>query len=128
METGWALWATDYFDRDAQDSCEARGQDLEEGLTLLWTKLLEEGLFDDGKPTFTWFRLQVEGAGAWISVDREPLENPELGKLRAWRTPAFLQRLARAHLAQPGHRADAIVAAAREANTPEELWARLEPG
>lgn len=96
----WSLWSSDFFDRESAPFCDARGEALEEGLAQLWAKTLDEGVLDDGRPTFTWFTLRHDGGA--VTLPRDPLKNPALAKLRAWRgEPALLARLVALHLAAP---------------------------
>lgn len=96
----WELWSFDYFDRDAEPGVDARGEGLEQGLAALWRKTLDEGLFDDGRPTLTWFRLRQPGRN--VDLPRDPLRNPALARLRRWRAePGFIEAVARAHLLRP---------------------------
>ena len=105
----WTLWAYDYFDRDSERSLEAEGTGLRSGLEALWSHVLEEGILDDGRPTFTWFDLEADDttpskienqkSKMSFSIPRNPLQNPELGRMRGWRTEsALIQAIARAHL------------------------------
>lgn len=109
----WTLWSMDYFDREAEPIEEESGNDPCDGLILLWRKTLEEGLLDDGRPTFTWFTWRSPGQRP-LSLPRDPLVNPELAKLRRWRrTPGLIERLGRWHggLPDEAHARHALQAA-----------------
>ena len=121
----WELWATDLFDREAAPSCEASGTGVLEGLTELWRRALEESYLDDGRPTFTAFTLKC--GRLRYDVPRDPTRNPELGALRRWRLePDLLEAVARGHLYLADRDgAAALIAAIREAASPDALRARL---
>lgn len=119
----WSLWSSDSFDRDSEPCCDARGEALADGLARLWAKTLEEGVLDDGRPTFTWFSLRHDGGA--VTIPRDPLANPALAKLRAWRaTPSLMERLVAAHLAAPTE-ATALLAKVAEAADVRSLLASL---
>ena len=122
----WTLWSMDYFDREAEPIEEASGNNLDEGLILLWRKTLEEGLLDDGRPTFSWFTLHIPGPRS-LALPRDPLDNPALAKLRCWRgTPGFIERLGRWHGDQPDEaRARLALQDAQECPTAEAFCRRL---
>ena len=121
----WSLWSSDSFDRDSAPYCDARGEALEEGLAKLWAKTLDEGVLDDGRPTFTWFTLRHDGGA--VTLPRDPLANPALAKLRAWRgEPGLLARLVARHLDAPDDAtAQALVAKVADAADPPALLAAL---
>lgn len=117
----WQIWYYDYFDRDREPSLEAEGIGLAEGLTVLWRKTLDEAFCDDGRPTFTSFIFKC--SPPIEDIPRDPLRNPELGRLRIWRhDPGVLEAIVHAH-ARVG--VTSILAAAREAANASELVARL---
>lgn len=96
MPDAWQLWSQDFFDRDAAPFLERSGTGRRDGLLLLWQRTLDEGVDDRGRPTFTWFTLSLAG-GPRLTVPRDPLDNPELARLRAARNqPWLLPLLARA--------------------------------
>jgi len=96
------LWSSDLFDRESSPSLEGTFSQLEAGLETLWTHVLDEGVLDDGRPTFVDFQLRVGGRAA-ITIPRDPSRNPELARLRAVRKqPGFAARLAAIHCAQLG--------------------------
>ncbi len=121
----YELWSFDLFDRDSEARLEASGLDLVGGFAVLCRKTLDEGLTDDGKPTFTWFELKYDGKR--FSLPRDPLSNPELAKLRAWSaTPGVVHALAKVLAHSPddacARRCLALVAASHDAR---ELGERL---
>ncbi len=122
----WRLWYSDFFDREAGASFEAEGVGLMAGLEALWSKTLAEGIQDDGRPTFTWFDLEVEGV--WQRIPRDPFANPEIARLREWReVEGLIPALARAHLSRLETGGAAwILAAVRESAEVEEFRRRLE--
>lgn len=91
------LWATDLFDREAAPSQAGTFATLELGLEALWRATLDEGIQDDGRPTFTWFTLR--GPPTSLSLPRDPFSNLHLAMLRQrWKqTPSFAATLARLH-------------------------------
>lgn len=96
------IWSTDLFDREAAPSREGEYPNLLEGLGSLWKLVLEQGVQDDGKPTFTDFQLRISGKPA-IFIPRDPSLNPELAQLRALRHRSdFWPTLAKLHLEQLG--------------------------
>ena len=100
------LWSSDLFDRESEPALEGEFTELVPGLAALWEHALGEGVQDDGKPTFTDFQLRIEGRTP-ISIPRDPLDNPELTLLRAFReTPYFIIQLALLHHAQLDRRFD----------------------
>jgi len=110
----WELWASDYFDRETPPSCDARGEALEDGLAALWRKTLEEGIGDDGRPTFTWFMLRVEGRPSF-EIPRDPQSNPVLARLRRLRgEPSLVLALARLHTRNAGAEVLAMSAVAAD--------------
>ena len=131
---GWRIWAFDYFDQDSEGTVEAEGAGLLGGLELLWRLVLEEGILDDGRPTFTWFDLETPGVQAFgrpggrVSIPRDPLRNPELAKLRAWREEAgLIPALARAHQERiDSGGAESILASARPSDSAPEFLHTLE--
>ena len=92
------LWSSDLFDRGSSPSLEGTFTHLEAGLAALWTHVLDEGVMDDGRPTFTDFQLRVAGRRP-ITIPRDPSMNPELARLRARRhQQGFAGRLAQLHV------------------------------
>ena len=120
----WRIWAVDYFDQESAPSLEEEGAVLADGFESLWGKVLEEGIMADGRPTFTWFELRLEGDPAFghsaeklARIPRDPLMNVELGRIRGWRgVVGLIPAVARAHIARlDSGGAERILAAAREA-------------
>lgn len=94
----YELTSTDLFDREAPPSLEGTFAALEVALAALWKRVLEEGVQDDGRPTFTDFLLR-RPQGKSVSLPRDPFHNPELAQLRACRhDKEFFGRLASVHL------------------------------
>ncbi len=93
------LWASDLFDRDSEPSRQKTFSTLRDGLEALWRASLEEGIQDDGRPTFTWFTLT--GPSLRVELPRDPFVNLELAMLRQrWKlVPGFASRLAELHAA-----------------------------
>lgn len=93
----YELWSTDLFDRDSEPMLEASFSRLDEGLSSLWRKVLDEMIQDDGRPGFTDFSLR--GEGRVVSIPRDPFENPLLAELRrrARADTSFLPRLVAEH-------------------------------
>lgn len=96
-EPRFELWASDLFDRDSSPSLQRTFTSLTEGLEALWRAMLDEGLQDDGRPTFTDFVLR--GPSTRVTLPRDPFRNPELALLRRrWKAlPAFTATLAALH-------------------------------
>lgn len=90
------LWSSDLFDREAEPRLELKADTLRDGLLALWRKTLEEGVDDQGRPTFTAFTLR--GARLRLSLPRDPSKNPQLAELR-WRLGEndFLWRVVTLH-------------------------------
>ena len=80
----WQIWSNDYFDYEASPLLECEGAGLVAGCRELWLKTLEEGILDDGRPTFTGFMLCLAEHGR-LMLPRDPLMNHELARLRQWR-------------------------------------------
>lgn len=100
------IWSNDLFDRESAPSLERRFTELDAALRELWRLVLEEGVQDDGRPTFTDFQLRLEGRPA-IVIMRDPDLNPELALLRSMRhEPDFYGALAAVHASRPGPRFD----------------------
>lgn len=120
----WQLLSNDYFDRDSRPCLEQEGQGLVAGCAALWQKVLEEGIMDDGRPTFTGFMLQSQQGQ--VIVPRDPLMNRELARLRKWRgCPELVNLLAAATAANP-ERIESLLTDAMASSTAEELCRRLE--
>ena len=49
------LWSNDLFDREAEPTLDGRFPTLNAALRELWRRVLEEGIQDNGTPTFTAF-------------------------------------------------------------------------
>ena len=79
----WKLWARDTFDRETPPAVEAAGDGIVEGLRALWTRVLCEGVRDDGQATFTRFTLEW-GDGGFADVRVEPFDNHALARLRGF--------------------------------------------
>ncbi len=120
----WQLWSNDYFDRDSRPCLELEGQGLVAGCAALWQKVLEEGIMDDGRPTFIGFMLQSQ-QGQFI-VPRDPLMNMELARLRMWRDCAKLIDLLAVVTAASPERIGSLLADAMASSTAEELCRRLQ--
>jgi hypothetical protein len=102
QDAEWELWSWDYFDRDSAPLCDARGRGRVDGVATLLRATLDEGLLDDGRPTFTWFELRIAGRRN-LSLPRDPLMNPELAKLRAWKDdPGLIDAVAQGLTLRPG--------------------------
>lgn len=80
----WQIWSNDYFDYDASPLLECEGTGVVAGCRELWLKTLEEGILDDGRPTFTGFVLCLAEHDK-VMLPRDPLMNLELARLRQWR-------------------------------------------
>lgn len=133
----WILTCDDLFDRECPPMVEAEGKDLLDGLTLLWSKHLREGLQDDGQRTFCRFGLSWSEAGVTVAATDVDyyLRHHAAGapKLRRWLLSGgpqpLLSILARAHLrllqrcAQGA--ADCILEAAAKAEDRSDLERRL---
>ena len=121
----WRLWAYDYFDRELERSLELEGEGILAGLEELWRKTLEEGVQDDGRPTFTWFDLQLPED--WARIPRDPFENPELGRIRGWReVEGLIPMVAQTHLARlDSGGAEWVLSAARETGSSGDFLRRL---
>lgn len=101
------LWASDLFDRESPPSRQKTFSTLREGLEALWRASLDEGIQDDGRPTFTWFTLTgpsshlKHAAPSLLRVElpRDPFVNLELAMLRQrWKLlPGLAGRLAELH-------------------------------
>lgn len=116
----WTLWYQDTFDRDCPRQIESQGQKLEDGLTDLWRRHLNETVQADGTFGFARFNL-------WWHDQSINIVGPIRGALRlkAWTTsPArlgrpnrLLRRIAQAHarLIRQGQDSEAILAAAARA-------------
>ena len=53
----WQLWMKDRFDSESPRQIEEEGQSLVKGLKTLWTHHVKEGVFPDGRETFSMFNL-----------------------------------------------------------------------
>ena len=53
----WQLWLKDRFDSESPRQVEKEGQSLVKGLKTLWMHHVKEGVFPDGRETFTRFNL-----------------------------------------------------------------------
>lgn len=94
------LWSSDLFDRESAPSLEGTWTGADSALEALWRHVLDEGVQDDGRPTFTDFQLRTPGQRA-VFIPRDPLDNPELALLRRLRGGAgFLGALASVHEAR----------------------------
>jgi hypothetical protein len=82
----WWLEAKDTFDRDSRPLVEASGKDLLEGIQLLWSRTLNDGLLDSGDASFTAFRLcwEDEGGADSTCLGVHPFGNRELALLKGW--------------------------------------------
>jgi hypothetical protein len=132
----WKLWAYDYFDQNAERVVDAEGVGLLNGLELLWSRTLEEGILDDGRPTFTWFDLEAvagpskienQKSKTVVSIPRNPMQNPEMARIRDWRhEPDLIPTLARIHLklAERGG-AESLISFVRSSSTTAELLQAL---
>lgn len=102
----YELWSSDLFDRESSPSLEESSERLERALESLWRRVLEQGVQDDGQPTFTEFQLR-SATGPVASIPRDPLNNPELALLRRFRGKrGFCAMLARAHQVRLGRAFD----------------------
>ncbi len=91
------LWSTDLFDREAAPTNEGHYPRLDSALRTLWRLVLDQGIQDDGKPTFTDFQLRIQGKPP-VSIPRDPSRNRELALLRTLRHKFdFEGELARIH-------------------------------
>ncbi len=83
--TVWHLWYTDMFDRDAPRSLQSSGENIVRGLYSLWFIILNEGILDNGCPSFSYFYLTWGNTSATrIDIAVDPLQNFTLLKLRRW--------------------------------------------
>ena len=83
------LWSNDLFDREAEPRREGEFDDPAQALAALWRAVLQQGVADDGRPSFTDFHLRFPGRS--VRIPRDPSRNPELARLRARRDePGFL--------------------------------------
>lgn len=96
------LWSSDLFDRDSAPSLEGTFNSLPDGLVALWRKTLEQGVQDDGRPTFTEFSLR--GGGRTRFLPRDPFRNLHLGVLRrrALEREGFVDEVVRLQLERFG--------------------------
>ncbi|MDP1829656.1 MAG: hypothetical protein Q8L48_40700 [Archangium sp.] len=100
------IWSNDLFDREADPSLESGHAELDGALRALWKLVLEQGVQDDGQPTFTDFQLRLEGRPS-VFIPRDPARNPELALLRSLRHEAdFYGALASVHASQLGRAFD----------------------
>ena len=53
----WQLWMKDRFDSESPRQIEKEGQSLMKGLKTLWIHHVKEGVFQDGRETFSKFNL-----------------------------------------------------------------------
>ena len=53
----WQLWMKDRFDSECPRQIEKEGYSLVNGLKTLWMHHVKEGVFPDGRETFTRFNL-----------------------------------------------------------------------
>ena len=85
VSTLWQLWHHDMFDRDAPPYLQASGAEILQGLYELWLHTLQEGVQDNGVPSFSRFHLSWGNTPATrAEVFVHPLDNPALLKLRRW--------------------------------------------
>lgn len=121
----WELWSNDYFDRDADPCLQASGEDFIAACAALWRKTVDEGVMEDGRPTFTWFQLRWDGGS--LNLPRDPFSNPELARVKPWlQTAGVIDALAKALAAQlDDAKAEQILAQAREARDAGDLCERL---
>jgi hypothetical protein len=96
------IWSNDLFDRESDPSLESRHAELDDALRALWKLVLEQGVQEDGQPTFTDFQLRLEGRPS-VFIPRDPSRNPELALLRSLRhEPDFYGTLASVHASRLG--------------------------
>jgi hypothetical protein len=125
LEPGdWELISQDLFDRESAPRRDAHGGDAQHGLELLWRKVLDEGVQDDGRPTLTAFGLRLPGRR--VDLPRDPLSNPGLAKLRGWRSlPGLIEALASSTRSSPAEAPSVVVALAKNAPGEEPLLEQL---
>lgn len=92
------LWSNDLFDRESAPSLEGTFSSLPDGLVALWRKTLEQGVQDDGRPTFTEFSLRGEGRTRFLP--RDPFRNVHLALLRrrSLERAGFVDEVVQLHL------------------------------
>ncbi len=135
----WQLWYQDRFDAECLRQIEYEGQDLFEGLKILWSYHLRETVQGDGRLGFSKFNL-------WWCQGQRSFEIGEgklgLAKIKGWlfgstsnetltdlkvENDSLLQGLAAAHLQLlvKGQTDQAIIEAAEYSKTQEEFKLRL---
>jgi len=138
---GWHLSSADLFDRECPAMDEGHGDNLVDGLALLWKSHLREGFLDDGQRSFTsfdlsWLKPDGHIGSAYVDyyAKRHAAGAP---KLRRWflsaDSPTLLASIAAAHLRliesgakDPVDVILASAAAAADAAEFESMAARLE--
>jgi hypothetical protein len=127
----WQLLYHDLFDPEAGGR-ESGGDDLLEGLVLLWRKEAFEGILYDGTRSFSAFSLHWADGRADVLLGRD---NPALLRIRRWAAAdeTLLREVAAAHLRLLGRRsaaADILACADRcpDAATFAAELAVLSPG
>lgn len=103
--TGWQLWHSDTFDRDAPLTLQSSGTDMFQGLSELWRYTLKEGIMNDGNASFSRFHLIWGDTPATrVDIFVQPFDNLALLTLRQWtqsrpeeQEDGLLLRLAQLH-------------------------------
>jgi len=83
--TVWQLWHSDTFDQDSSPSVQSTGQNIVDGLYVLWLYTLQEGILDNGNASFSRFHLTWGPSPASrVDIAVNPFDNSTLLKLRQW--------------------------------------------
>lgn len=98
----WQILSFDMFDRESEPSIDEAGELLSAGLAALWRRYLKEGIDENGRDTFTAFRLRVLPSGPIYDMPRGSQWAIAARRLRQWAvSPAHLAKLASHHQSCP---------------------------